>query len=101
MSKCKYEMSNGRCGLKGCYAYRHNCFTEDLCKCYDPQTNGDRIRAMSDEELAEWLVIQTVYQESAFSPPSYRNFLSDLDDTKENAIKDTKEWLKQPAEEEE
>ena len=53
--RCKYETSNGRCGLKGCYAYRHKCFTEDLCKCCEPQTNADRIRAMSDEELAEFL----------------------------------------------
>ena len=62
------------------------------------QTNADRIRAMSDEELAEWLVKQTVYQESAWSEPSYLNFLTNRDDTKERAIKDTVEWLKQPAE---
>ena len=67
-------------------------------KCPYKKTNADRIRAMSDEELAEWLVIQTVYQESAFSPPSYRNFLTDRDDTKEKAIPDTVKWLKQPAE---
>ena len=52
---CKYETSNGRCGLKGCYAYRHKCYTEDMCKCNEPQTNADRIRAMSDEELANFL----------------------------------------------
>lgn len=59
-------------------------------------TNADRIRAMSDEELAEWLVKKTAYQESAFSSPSYLNFLTELDDTKESAIKGTIEWLKQP-----
>ena len=63
------------------------------------QTNADRIRAMSDEELAEWLVQKTVYQESAWSEPSYLNFLTSRDDTKESAIKGTVEWLKQPAEE--
>ena len=52
---CKYETSNGCCGLKGCYAYRHKCYTEDMCKCHEPQTNADRIRAMSDEELANVL----------------------------------------------
>ena len=52
---CKYETSNGRCGLKGCYAYRHKCYTEDMCKCHEPPTNADRIRAMSDEELATHL----------------------------------------------
>ena len=53
--KCKYETSNGRCGLKGSYAYRHKCYTEDFCKCCEPQTNADRIRAMSDEELEVFL----------------------------------------------
>lgn len=52
---CKYETSNGRCGLKGCYAYRHKCYTEDMCKCHKPPTNADRIRAMNDEELADVL----------------------------------------------
>lgn len=39
---------------------------------------------------------KTVYQESAFSPPSYLNFLTGLDDTKESAIKGTVDWLRQP-----
>lgn len=52
---CKYETSNGRCGLKGCYAYRHKCYTEDMCKCHEPPKNADRIRAMNDEELAKLL----------------------------------------------
>ena len=76
-----------------------NMKCKDCCPLTKPQTNADRLRAMNDEELAEWLVILTVYQESAFSPPAYRNLLTDIDDTKENAIKGTKEWLKQPAEE--
>lgn len=60
-------------------------------------TNADKIRAMSDEELAAWLVEKTVYQESPFSPPSYLNFLTGLDDTKESAIKGTVDWLRQVA----
>jgi hypothetical protein len=64
----------------------------------NPQTNADRIRAMSDEELAEWLVKKTKYQESAWSEPSYLNFLTEMDDTMESAIKGTVEWIKQPAE---
>lgn len=62
-------------------------------------TNADRIRTMRDEELAAWIVEKTVYQESAFSSPSYLNFLTQRDDTKESAINGTVEWLKQPAEE--
>ena len=73
---CKYETSNGRCGLKGCYAYRHKCYTEDMCKCHEPPTNADRIRAMTDEELAN------VLREFA-TKPMQGSFLK---------------WLKQPAE---
>lgn len=36
-----------------CYSYSTNTDTE--CMDYQPQTNADRIRAMSDEELAEFL----------------------------------------------
>lgn len=52
---CKYETSNAFCGLKGCYVYRNKCYTEDMCKRHEPPTNADRIRAMSNEELANWL----------------------------------------------
>ena len=55
MTNCKYITKNGRCGLKDSYAYRHGCFGEDMCKCREPMTNADRIRAMSDEELAEFI----------------------------------------------
>ena len=65
-------------------------------KSQKPQTNADRIRAMSDEDLAAWLVKKTVYQESAFSHPSYLNFMTGSDDTKESAIKGTVKWMKQP-----
>ena len=70
----------------------------DYPKPYKPKINADRIQAMSDEELAVWLVKKTMYQESAFSCPSYLNFLTELDDTKESAIKGTVEWLQMPAE---
>lgn len=101
MIKCKYEGTgiwNGKCvGTKEV----DPCPGYDNCKQYKPNytTNADRIRAMSDEELAVWLVKKTVYQESAFSCPSYLNFLTELDDTKESAIRGTVEWLQQPAEE--
>lgn len=49
------------------------------CTSFDPFTNADRIRAMSDEEMAEFL---------------YTEFL-DGEGTKSRIT----EWLKQPAEE--
>ena len=75
MTNCKYIAKNGRCGLKGSYAYRHGCFGEDMCRCREPMTNADRIRAMNDEELAEFLI--------------------DLADDGNLRIR---EWLQQPAE---
>lgn len=87
MSNCKYETSNGRCGLKGCYAYRHKCFTEDLCKCHEPMTNADRIRAMSDEEVADLLT-------------SYSNNGGWVTETgRQICYERIIDWLKQPAKE--
>ena len=60
------------------------------------KSNADRIRAMSDEELAVWIVEKTEYQESVFTYPTYLNFLTESDDTKEGAIKGTVDWLQQP-----
>ena len=57
MAKCKYEGTgiwDGRCiGTKEV----DPCPGYDKCKQYKPNytTNADRIRAMSDEELAEFL----------------------------------------------
>ena len=61
-------------------------------------SNGDRIRAMTDEKLAEWLVGKTFYRESAWSEPSYLNLLTGRSATREAAVSGTKEWLQQPAE---
>ena len=62
-------------------------------------SNADRIRSMTDEELAEWLVGKTFYRESAWSEPSYLNFLTGRSEAYKDAVSGTKEWLKQPAEE--
>lgn len=74
-------------------------FARQLIDHAKPKTNADHIRSLSDEELAEWLVERTQYQESAWSPPTYLNFLTGSDDTKENAVKGTAKWLQQPWEE--
>ena len=78
MVKCKYEGTgvwNGRCtGTKEV----DPCPGYDKCKQYKPNytTNADRIRAMSDEELAN------VLHEFA-AKPMHGSFLK---------------WLQQPAE---
>ena len=50
---CKTE-----CGNERCFAKRYGLFAEKTCPNYkEPslRTNADRIRAMTDEELAEFL----------------------------------------------
>lgn len=61
-----------------------------------PVTNADHIRAMSDEKLAEQLVVAvnglqpcTLY----YSMPTERTFLTEAE-----AVRVTLEWLQQPAE---
>lgn len=52
MSECKHKGTDGICDRDCEFTYRGYCH-EGPCTQYEPQTNADRIRAMSDEELAE------------------------------------------------
>ena len=64
-----------------------------------PQTNADRIRAMSDEELAELLVIEKAYgvtHEVYYECPCGEQF---DDGEYKKALEYTIAWLKQPEEE--
>ena len=70
------------------------------CPLYNakPQTNADRIRAMSDEELAELLVEEKEYgvcHIPFFRCPGGKDF---DEDQYEDALRYTIDWLKQPAE---
>ena len=67
-----------------------------------PQTNADRIRAMSDEELAKFIVGNAVgeeYQtyEYEFSIENVRYFKVDYEHQGETAEDSVLYWLKQPA----
>ena len=91
MTNCKYITKNGRCGLKGSYAYRHGCFGEDMCRCREPMTNAQRIRAMSDEELVKmlWKTGRNYRAVCADPVVDFNEYHDDLLD-----------WLQQPAGEE-
>lgn len=54
MSECKYKAKDGECLYEKRFPYKEYC-VEGPCTHDTPQTNADRIRAMSDEELAELL----------------------------------------------
>ena len=64
----------------------------------NPKTNADRIRAMSDEELAEWLAktqcenVKEALQIAGFPYKVKRGII-------DGVAKEALEWLKQPAEE--
>lgn len=90
MADCKYINKNGTCGLKGCYAYRHKCYTEDCCKCFDKPTNADRIRGMSDEEMVKFL--QEPFCDRRTGKECKETFCGDCDAC-------MLDWLRQPAEE--
>lgn len=65
----------------------------------NPKTNADRIRAMSDEELARKLV-NTAYSYDCKQDEDYWYFPNGTTKTnyKPKAIEAWLEWLKQPAE---
>jgi hypothetical protein len=50
--KCKFE-HDGDCCNSGATQYMCKC--KQPCDTIIPVTNADRIRAMSDEELAKWI----------------------------------------------
>lgn len=98
MNNCKYETSNGRCGLKGSYAYRHKCFTEDLCKRHEPKTNSDLIRSMSDEELVECISKRAVDRLCEIVCGGECKALATLDKTCDQVCKEiVLNWLQTPA----
>ena len=54
MSECKHRRQDGVCLRDLEYVYKGFC-VDGPCTEFEPQTNADRIRAMTDEELAEFL----------------------------------------------
>ena len=65
-----------------------------------PMTNGDRIRAMSDEELANTMYSNPIFTVCDAVCKGDCAAIDTLNDTKEDACKRTiLEWLQQPAEE--
>ena len=71
---------------------------EDASRCRDfipkPQTNADRIRAMSDEELAEWMETNVTCASCPVDLDACRNKLSGEMSCKELLF----DWLKSPVE---
>ena len=54
MSECKHRKPNGVCVIETEVVYRGYC-VDGPCSCFEPKTNADKVRAMTDEELARWI----------------------------------------------
>lgn len=82
--KCKYGQ-NGACEK----LFRPNCPDSSECYEFELYTNADRIRAMSDEELADFIdrCEAAGYNDSSIARDENDNLM------------DTFDWLQQPAEE--
>lgn len=100
MGGCKYCPDNYYCGAEPSNRCDHGGSEEICAECWNreapapaPKTNGERIRAMSDEELA-WMLVFFRDDWDDYETPDCHFF-----DTEEEAIAHTVEWLKQPAEE--
>lgn len=91
MKYCKDCWSFGRCNADGKTVDfpvdEGVCIDFDECK---PETNADRIRAMTDEELVDWLLL---YLLCSVCP--MQDYCSTTDLPCEKVIL---EWLQQPAE---
>ena len=81
--------------------YEHNVDFDPKDGCtgigYKSNTNADRIRAMSDEELADWLArtqIDNVAEALKIACIPWEQH----PDLRELTAKDSLEWLKQPVE---
>lgn len=65
-----------------------------------PMTNAERIRSMSDEELAERFTDATYYKASSFSSAEWAGPNGGTYSQKDSAKSEWVKWLRQPAEEE-
>lgn len=81
-------------GEKGCYE-NGKCHYIGSCE-HKVLTNADRIRAMSDEELANWLA-RTQYVNMMESAEIFGAQLPFEEETLKASEQECLQWLKQPA----
>lgn len=86
------------CGLRN-YMEEDDCKKIDCntcCPLTKPQTNADRIRAMSDEELAQSLS-KTVVDAMCYMPLGKKTVEKMPKEMWDDLVKEYLEWLQQPA----
>ena len=81
--------NNKKCSLS-------ECDQPETCTAYVPViTNADRIRSMSDEDLANWLAL-TQYANMMEAAEIFGAKLPFKEETLKDSEKECLEWLKQP-----
>lgn len=72
--------------------------SEPCCRCDSRQTNADRIRNMSDEELAEWLTNICCFEENEEPYKSIYNLDAEKEEEIHDSYGDLLAWLQSEAE---
>ena len=92
MNGCIYRTEENKCKQFSVGGVLSFCYLDGTCDC-QISSNADRIRAMSDEELAEWMAINT---DCFFCKVKNKNICS-LDEG--TCTEEWLSWLKAPVEE--
>ena len=71
---------------------------EPCCRCDSRQTNSDRIRNMSDEELAEWLTNMCNFEKNEEPYKSIYNLDTEKEEEIHDSYGDLLKWLQSEAE---
>ena len=80
---------------------QHNSNSRDdepCCRCDSRQTNSDRIRNMSDEELAEWLTNMCNFEKNEEPYKSIYNLDTEKEEEIHDSYGDLLKWLQSEAE---
>lgn len=80
---------------------QHNSNSRDnepCCRCDSRQTNADRIRNMSDEELAEWLTNMGDFEKNEEPYKSIYNLGTEKEEEIHDSYGDLLKWLQSEAE---
>ena len=91
----KIQDSNNNCNCQ------HNSNSRDdepCCRCDSKQTNADRIRNMSDEELAEWLTNMCDIERHGEPFKSIYNLGTEQEEEIHDSYGDLLNWLQSEAE---
>lgn len=95
VDKQKAQDSNNTCNCQHNNSSRDN---EPCCRCDSKQTNADRIRNMSDEELAEWITNICDIERHEKLYKSIYNLDTEQEEEIRDSYGDLLKWLQSEAE---